>query len=116
MSRPGTLLTALTLAFAGVVAFASTASAQNFRSADLYLIHGLPGNELDNPQMNIDFPNELPVDILVGLPGTGTLNVFYTNVVFGDIKGPLILTVGTYQVEFRQADAVNPGSGALVAS
>jgi len=116
MSRTGSFLTALMLAFASVMACATPAFAQNFRNADLYLIHGLPGNELDNAMLMLDFPNDLPVDILVGLPGTGTLNVFYTNVILGDIKGPLTLTVGTYQVEFRQANAMTPGSGALIAS
>jgi hypothetical protein len=92
------------------------ATAQDPRAAELYIVHGLPGDELDDPIEMIDFPNNLPVDICAGIPGTGTLNCFFANVPFGQIRGPLVFTAGVYQVEIRQADLTTPGAGALIAA
>jgi len=117
MFRTGSRLVALTLAAVAVWGLLATQARAQFNTyGELTLIHGLPGNELDNASLDLDFPNDLPVDICVGLPGTGTLNCFYADVKFGEIRGPLQLTVGTYQVDFRQADLVTPGSGNLIAS
>ena len=117
MLRTGAFCAAVSLAFAGIAMLhPSQAHAQNFRVSELYFVHGLPGNELDDPLEMIDFPNDLPVDICVGIPGSGTLNCFFANVPLGQARGPLLLTTGTYQVEMRQANFAAPGTGALVDS
>lgn len=87
--------------------------AQPSRTASVYFIHGLPGDELDDPSESLDFPNSLPVDILVGLNGTGTMNLYYSNVQFGNVQGPLSLTTGTYTIQVRQANLTTPGTGPL---
>jgi hypothetical protein len=117
MSRMKSLLVILTLAAVAILGYHPASGYAQFNSSgQLNLIHGLPGDDLDNENLDLDFPSALPVDICVGLPGTGTLNCFYSNVTLGEIKGPLQMTVGTYQVEFREADLVSPGSGSLIAS
>jgi hypothetical protein len=118
MLRRGSLLAAWAMAVIGVVTWSSSVAQAQFgnRPAELYIVHGLPGDELDDPTEMIDIPNNLPVDVCVGLPGTGTLNCFYAGVEFGQIRGPLSLTAGTYQVEIREADLTTPGSGPLLVS
>lgn len=114
MFRTGPLFIALGLAVAGMVGFQPSAQAQNFSAAELFVVHGLPGNELDDPLEMIDFPNNLPIDICVGIQGTGTFNCFFANVPLGQIRGPLLLTAGIYQVEIREADLTTPGNGTLI--
>jgi hypothetical protein len=105
-----------TLASVVVMGLQPAASAQDPRAAQLYVVHGLPGNELDDPIEMLDFPNNLPVDICAGIPGSGTLNCFFANVPFGQIRGPLVFTAGVYQVEVRHADLATPGAGTLIAA
>jgi hypothetical protein len=67
--------------------------------ANVYVIHGIPGQDLG-------LPNELPVDIKING------NVALTNVPFGGIAGPLTVPAGKYEVEVRVA-AAEPGAGPL---
>uniref|UniRef100_A0A7C4QHU3 DUF4397 domain-containing protein n=1 Tax=Schlesneria paludicola TaxID=360056 RepID=A0A7C4QHU3_9PLAN len=114
MLHPRVLPAVMTLALVG--AGCLPAWAQLSRTAELYVIHGLPGDELDDPSESIDFPNNLPVDILIGLNGTGTLNLYYTNVHLGEVRGPLALTTGTYTLQVRQANLTTPGTGTIYVS
>jgi len=77
--------------------------AQRNTNGEFYFVHGLPGKDIGQP-------NTLPVDVCVGIPGTGTLNCFYLGVPFGSFRGPIELAEGVYQVTVGPADPVNPGS------
>jgi len=81
----------------------ATASAQLNTNGEFYFVHGLPGTDLG-------LPNALPVDVCIGIPGSGTLNCFYIGVEFGQFRGPIELAQGVYQVTVAPADPMNPGS------
>jgi hypothetical protein len=84
--------------------------AQRFNTnGQFYFVHGLPGKDIDEP-------NAFPVDVCIGIPGSGTLNCFYIGVEFGSIRGPIELAEGVYQVTVAPADPTNPGSGTPIIS
>jgi len=72
-------------------------------NGEFYFVHGLPGKDIGEP-------NAFPVDVCIGIPGSGTLNCFYIGVEFGSIRGPIELAQGVYQVTVAPADPMNPGS------
>ncbi|MDZ4688556.1 MAG: hypothetical protein SH850_26080 [Planctomycetaceae bacterium] len=81
----------------------ASAWAQRNTNGEFYFVHGLPGTDIGQP-------NSLPVDVCIGIPGSGTLNCFYLGVEFGTFRGPIELAEGVYQVTVGPADPVNPGS------
>ena len=74
---------------------AAAAAPQN--DAQVYIIHGIPGQDIGGDPA-------LPVDITVD--GACALE----NVPFGAIAGPLPFAPGRYKIEIRPADLVNPCS------
>ncbi len=84
---------------------AADAQAQN-SNGELFFVHGLPGDDLDTDM--VDVPNNLPVDVCVGLPGN--LNCIFAGVEFGTFSTPLSLSPGNYQVTVALADPDNPGA------
>lgn len=89
-------------------------AAAQFTNGELYFAHGLPGDDLDTDSM--DFPNSLPVDVCVGINGTGALNCVFSGIRFGNFTGPLSLSPGVYQVTVALANPQNPGSNPPVIS
>jgi hypothetical protein len=81
----------------------ATAAAQFNTNGEFYFVHGLPGADLG-------LPAPLPVDVCLGIPGSGTFNCFYAGVKFGESRGPIELAQGVYQVTVALADPMNPGS------
>jgi hypothetical protein len=81
----------------------AVSSAQFNTNGEFYFVHGLPGADIGQP-------STLPVDVCIGIPGTGTLNCFYAGVPFGSFRGPIELAEGVYEVTVAPADPMNPGS------
>ncbi len=105
-------LLAVTVAVSGLT---NEAVAQSqFRRGELTFAHCLPGDDLDTDMD--DFPNALPVDVCVGISGSGTLNCVFAGVTFGSFNGPLSLAEGVYQVTVAPADPDNPGANAPIIS
>lgn len=83
-----------------VALLAAVSPAYAVDPAIVYVVHGIPGTALGLPT------TDLLVDVRVGgfcVPALQGLN-------FGDIRGPLPIDPGTYPVELRPADALNPCS------
>ncbi len=92
-------------------------AAAQFNNGELYFGHGLPGDDLDT--VNMDFPNSLPLDVCVGINGSGALNCVLAGVRFGNFSGPLSLPglpTGVYQVTAALANAQNPGTNPPILS
>lgn len=100
------------LVFAAVFGVLSAAMpAESFaqlRSGQLHFVHALPGDDLDTGM--VDFPNSMPVDVCVGLSGTGTMNCIFAGVQYGQTRGPVTLATGVYQVTVAAADPDDPGA------
>ncbi|MDX1968323.1 MAG: DUF4397 domain-containing protein [Planctomycetaceae bacterium] len=97
-------------------------AAAQFTNGELYFGQGLPGDDLDNMDLpgtvldNMDLPNSLPLDVCVGIEGTGALNCVFSGVRFGNFRGPLSLPSGVYQVTAAPANPQNPGANTPILS
>jgi len=85
----------LSLALVLLVGLTADLPADNHTHATVYVIHGIPGQDLG-------LDPALPVDIAVN--GACTLTGF----AFGQVAGPLALAPGSYNLKIGIADPLNP--------
>lgn len=95
--------TTLSTLVAGLVTLAAAAGAPPSaaaQNASLYAVHGIPGDELG-------LAVALPVDVTANGSCVAALN----GLTFGEIRGPLSLPAGSYAIEVKLANAIDPCSG-----
>jgi hypothetical protein len=87
-----------------VVSMPGVAAAQTIENgtADVYVIHGIPGED-------VGLDPALPVDVLVN-EAICLLEGF----TFGEQVGPVALDEGTYNIQIKLADDMNPCTGPTV--
>ncbi len=88
----------LVLLLAALLAIVPAAGARGARSAQVYVVHGIPGTDVD-PSLD----PRLPVDVAVN--GQCALEGF----VFGQIVGPLSFQPGTYDIAISLSDGNKDG-------
>ena len=87
-----------------VFALAALYTAPAFAQGTVYVVHGIPGEDLGAP-------TDLPVDVSVN--GACALEGF----VVGDIVGPLAFEAGSYDIEISLANADTPcGNEAVISA
>lgn len=112
MIRTGAQWLLMLMTLAAVSVGSPEQAKAQFFNGELYIGHGIPGDELDTPMT--DIPNALPIDVCVGV-GT-PLNCVYSGMTFGTFRGPLSLSPGVYQVEISLANPDAPGTNPPVLS
>jgi hypothetical protein len=95
---------------AGALAFGQFAVANNALAADLFVVHGINGEDVGEDE-------DLPVDIRIDVPpaGLGAEDICLAGVQFGDTEGPQTVEgAGFYGVEIHLPDGPAECEGTLL--